>query len=423
MGSNHDAKNYKHPAHADIRLAARGLGMQERLLVQSNALLPVCWSRTSDATQALVELNNLTDIIPEFHNIVVATQNLPSRINGWLTEPQLTDAVDRRSMDPEPTTCRIRVRWGSGDVPHVHAIRSLADIKDLPDMTKELQQRWAEEIVRLFLSNPGPIAAIRPWDILLHQHGSVVALLSEKGGRSFYPSRFRIPPHNVLGLDKGERVTRAERFALGTLLYEVMTAKEPFEELSEEEVQDHYRRGIFPDDVFSMAMGPYILGCWSLEFEKEMERLLAESGQVSIGGRFRAYAKAHPFLLASQVAGGVVMTASVIALPGLGLAGFAATGPVAGTAVTAWQSSIGIVQAGSLFAWCQSAAMGGGAAVNGIIACGAVGGSVALVATGGAIAGGQTVLTPEKMKEMFLMAYRKENSGLKPVEAADESTN
>lgn len=67
--------------------------MQERLLVQSNALLPVCWSRTSDATQALVELNNPTDIIHEFHNIVVATQNLPSRINGWLTEPQLTDAA------------------------------------------------------------------------------------------------------------------------------------------------------------------------------------------------------------------------------------------------------------------------------------------------------------------------------------------
>ena len=52
-----------------------------------------------------------------------------------------------------------------------------------------------------------------------------------------------------------------------------MTAKEPFEELSDDEVQENYSRGIFPDDVFSMAMGPYILGCWSLEFEKEMEKL------------------------------------------------------------------------------------------------------------------------------------------------------
>ena len=103
------------------------------------------------------------------------------------------------------------------------------------------------------------------------------------------------------------------------------------------------------------------------------------------------------------------MTASLAALPIIGLAGFAATGPVAGSAVVAYQSSVGIIQAGSLFAWCQSATMGG-AAVNGIIACGAAGGSVALAATGGAIAGGQGALTPEKMKEMFLMVYRKEKS-------------
>lgn len=82
------------------------------------------------------------------------------------------------------------------------------------------------------------------------------------------------------------------------------------------------------------------------------------------------------------------MTASVAALPILGAAGFAATGPVAGSAAAAWQSSVGLVQAGSLFAWCQSAAMGG-AAVSGIVAGGAAGGSVALAATGAGVAGGQ----------------------------------
>ena len=138
-----------------------------------------------------------------------------------------------------------------------------------------------------------------------------------------------------------------------------------------------------------------------------------------MGARFRAYARDHPFLLASQVVGGAALTASVAALPVLGLAGFAATGPVAGSAAVAWQSSIGLVQAGSLFAWCQSAAMGG-AAVNGIIACGAAGGSLALAATGGAVAGGQKAWTPEKMKEIFLMVYRKENSGTELIEAVDE---
>ena len=101
------------------------------------------------------------------------------------------------------------------------------------------------------------------------------------------------------------------------------------------------------------------------------------------------------------------MTASVAALPVLGLAGFAAQGPVLGSAAAAWQSSIGIVQAGSLFSWCQSAVMGG-AAVNGIVASGAAGGGMAIAATGAAAAGGQAVLTPGEIKELFLKAWRKE---------------
>ena len=148
--------------------------------------------------------------------------------------------------------------------------------------------------------------------------------------------------------------------------------------------------------------------------------LVAEPSQVPKGNRFRAYARAHPFLLASQIAGGVAMTASIAALPVLGLAGFAATGPVVGSAAAAWQSSIGLVQAGSFFAWCQSAAMGG-AAVNGIIASGAAGGGIALAATGGALAGGQVAMTPGSMKEVFLRVFRKENSGMELVQVAEKS--
>ena len=91
-------------------------------------------------------------------------------------------------------------------------------------------------------------------------------------------------------------------------------------------------------------------------------------------------------------------------------AGFAATGPVAGSAAAAWQSSRGLVQAGSFFAWCQSAAMGG-AAVNGISACSAAGGGVALAATRAGVASKQPALTPEKLKEMFAMVYGKKNGG------------
>ena len=190
-----------------------------------------------------------------------------------IVQPKQIYTFDQPNMDPESATCQIRVRWPRDDDSGLCATRRLRDVKDSPAVTDSLRQRWTEGIVRSFSSSPNLDKSIRSWDMLLHQDGSVKTVLSEKEGRSFYPSRFRIPPHSIHGLDEEEKVKRAERFALGSLLYEVMTAREPFEELSDDEVQENYRCGIFPDDVFSMAMGPYILGCWSLEFEKEMERL------------------------------------------------------------------------------------------------------------------------------------------------------
>ena len=183
-------------------------------------------------------------------------------------------------MDHESTACQIRVSWSSGDDPGELSMRTLKDIKDLPAMTEVLRQRWTEEILKSF-SSPNPDMSIRPWDILLRQDGTIDVLSSEKGSRNSYASRHRIPAHSIIGLDEEEKVKRAERFALGSLIYEVITASQPFEGLSEDEVQDHYSRGTFPDDVFSMAMGPYILACWSLEFDKEMEKRCKLSVQTT----------------------------------------------------------------------------------------------------------------------------------------------
>ena len=72
------------------------------------------------------------------------------------------------------------------------------------------------------------------------------------------------------------------------------------------------------------------------------------------------YLRAHPYHIP---AAGVAITAGALAAPWiLGAAGFSAAGPVAGSIAAGWQSSLGVVQAGSLFAWCQSAVMGGYAA-------------------------------------------------------------
>ena len=192
-----------------------------------------------------------------------------------LGHPHLLKQSTCLSMDGEPTTCRIRVKWPRHELPDRHDLRHLSEINGSPPLTKEIRQKWAEGVINLFSTDPNAptSATIRPWDILLHPDGSVETLTSESGGRDSYPPRFRIPPQTVLGLDEGEKVNRAEKFALGSLLYELVTATVPFEALSDDEVQDHYSRGIFPDDVFAMPEGPDILGCWSLEFEKEVVKL------------------------------------------------------------------------------------------------------------------------------------------------------
>ena len=86
-----------------------------------------------------------------------------------------------------------------------------------------------------------------------------------------------------------------------------------------------------------------------------------EKKDISLFQSISNYAKDHPVLTGLQVLGLTLSTLSFLAVPVLGAVGFTAAGPVAGSAAATWQASIGAVQAGSLFAWCQSAAMGGAA--------------------------------------------------------------
>lgn len=118
------------------------------------------------------------------------------------------------------------------------------------------------------------------------------------------------------------------------------------------------------------------------------------------------YVKKHPVLFGLQVTGGILSLASIVALPILGAIGFGAGGPLAGSVAAGWQSGIGLVEAGSIFAWCQSAAMGG-AAVGGIVATGIAGASVAV---GSVILGAlDDIKTPApELKEKFLTSWRQE---------------
>jgi len=118
------------------------------------------------------------------------------------------------------------------------------------------------------------------------------------------------------------------------------------------------------------------------------------------------YAKEHPFLFGSQVLGGTLSLGFLAAPAALGALGFAATGPVAGSIAAAWQASMPLAQAGSLFSWLQGAAMGGPA----------LGGLWAVAGGGATVVGGLTAMSalfsPSEMEDIFQRVYR--NGYVKP---------
>jgi hypothetical protein len=69
---------------------------------------------------------------------------------------------------------------------------------------------------------------------------------------------------------------------------------------------------------------------------------------------------------------------------------------------------MGLVEAGSIFAWCQSAAMGG-AAIGGILATGLGGAGVAVAATAaGALDVGAGEEAVPDLRERFLISWEKQ---------------
>lgn len=326
-------------------------------------------------------------------------------------------------MITQDVTYRIRVRsFHSDNEDH------FVNMNEFSNGSEEVRKQWVEKITDHIWGSQGnsSLGSIRPWDFILDPDGSVESLpVSPIEGKSsgMYPAHYRIPPTSIDVLERQEQTDRQERFAFATLLYEIGSGKKPFEGLSSEEVQQRYGNAEFPDDVriLSPPLFIAILSLWSVEFANisglypfiNLQHFLTAVvnpprsffRRITTGAS--SYIKAHPYLFAAQLTGVLLSTAAVVTLPIVGAVGFGALGPVGGSAAAAWQASLGFVEAGSLFAWCQSAAMGG-TAVNAIIATGAAGGGVAAFATAAA-AGQSETLNVDGLMKTFREVYRRGN--------------
>ncbi len=213
---------------------------------------------------------------------------------------------------------------------------------------------------------------------------------------SFYEGCYKFEEGKIRSKNAGvESMAPLDRLPLHFLLahqtyksvLRIMTGRKPLEGLTDDEVRHRFINGDFPDDAAALPNVLFILSGWSAKFSQQLTRqgipdhrhfskifwlLIVKSQDVTLLQATKNYAKAHPVLTGLQVVGTTFSVLSFFAVPVLGAIGFTAAGPAANSAAAAWQVSAGAVKAGSLFSWCQSAAMGGGA-LGGVQAAGVAG--------------------------------------------------
>lgn len=336
-------------------------------------------------------------------------------------------------MPPVEVPCSVVVNTENGETVPINSY-------NFSNTSADIRQQWVKHVVEDLQPGRSGLKTIRACKIVLNIDGtakiSADPTSPAEKHQYVYPVRFRIPPATVedLSLEEQEQVTRAEMFAFGSLIYHIYSGHKPFNNLEDDSVQERFANAEFPDDTLDLDQWPMILSSWSLEFARHLHDIIpcipphspplpTKSGKqtasqkhelikikstATIRSRLLNHIKAHPYLSALQASGVLLSTVSLGAPLILGAAGFSAIGPVAGSAAAAWQSSTGLVQAGSFFAWCQSAAMGG-AAVGGIVAAGTVGASAVAGATLAGFATKKSVgnMTEDKVREMYGEAFRK----------------
>jgi len=151
-----------------------------------------------------------------------------------------------------------------------------AKAKDNP-ISLEQRLRWIHQIVKTFayIHSKGVLQAdIHGANILLDDQ--LNAIVSDFAGCSIdgeastgtYQPGFYHP-------DMWPKSVETEIFAIGSLLYEIMTESRPYHDLEIHEMEETFRKEIFPDTDHLPAFGHIIQKCWKLGY-KVTEELLVD---------------------------------------------------------------------------------------------------------------------------------------------------
>ncbi|KAK6507618.1 hypothetical protein TWF481_006044 [Arthrobotrys musiformis] len=216
-----------------------------------------------------------------------------------------------------------------------------------------------------------------------------------------YDPHFWIPESCLEGISDQEKAFRREFFAVGCLIYQILKGQTVWQGFLDTQAQTLFEKGAYPFDVRDLSHWKFILPYWSWEYAAEINRQLKIKQAMKV---------AKTVAIGGIAAGGAIALTAILSPLILPALGFGSAGVGAGSVAAGWQSAIGIVEAGSLFALCQSAGAGGAAGAAAITAA-ALGGTGTVVAAGavaGATAGAESsILRDEDLFALFLQFVRK----------------
>ncbi|KAK6336834.1 hypothetical protein TWF718_009622 [Orbilia javanica] len=342
-----------------------------------------------------------------------STADLEKRASAFLLpEEALPFTQDAKSDDLIPSSSETPCELPCG----LRNYGSESFIEDYNKIPIQTRREYVDKIIKIMSTWDNTKTQPRPLIFQLKESGEIVLQPPPRRSQTVkmtfdeilkeewigqYDLHFWIPDSCLIGVEDKEKSFRREFFAVGCLVYQILKGETVWQSFSGPQAQTLFEKGVYPSDVKGLSHWRVVLSYWSWEYVAEVskgqkvKKALSIAKNVAIGG--------------IVVGGAVALTAilSPIIIPALG---FGSAGVGAGTIAAGWQSAIGVVEAGSLFAILQSAGAGGaaGAAAITAVALGGTGTVVAAGAVAGASAGLEgNVLRDEDLFALFLQVVRK----------------
>ncbi|KAK6512933.1 hypothetical protein TWF506_009095 [Arthrobotrys conoides] len=286
-------------------------------------------------------------------------------------------------------------------------------VKDYDKIPLQTRQEYVDKIISVMSKWDTTNERPRPLVFQLQESGEIILQPppANMGGEKTsdedekYPSQydphFWIPESCLFGINDKEKTFRREFFAVGCLKYQILKGETVWQGFLGSQAQTLFEKGVYPSDMKELSHWRGILSYWSWEYVAEVNRKLKIKKGLNV---------AKNIAIGGIAVGGTIALTAILTPLILPAIGFGSAGVGAGSIAAGWQSAIGIVEAGSLFALCQSAGAGGaaGAAAVTAVALGGTGTVVAAGAVAGASAGFENnVLRDEDLFALFLQVVRK----------------